>query len=246
MRAPRGKRAAGAAAAMAVATIGLAGCIPGPPPVPQPTPAAPVVQGDAAASEVRAGRIASDSTTVVDLDVAERSAVVIGATSPDGDDLTLRLTGGSVELEADDAHGEPDGFAFELSSRDPVLGAVLEPGAYALEIAEYGGASTSFELQVLMGTTTVAPGESAAMTFAPGAPGIAIVPAGSSAIAATSPHDTVLWARAAAADETFDDDDGGGDRNPRIELASSAAEGLAVVLTGYARDASGSAELSVE
>lgn len=245
MREPRAARTA-AIAAVAAATISLAGCIPGPPPVPQPTPAAPVVQGEDAASEVRQGRIGPDSTAVVELEVEERSAVVIGASSPDEEDLTLRLTGGSLELEVDDSYGDPDGFAFELDSRDPVLAAVLEPGAYAIEVAEYGGDSSRFELQVLLSAATVAPGERSTVTFAPGAPAVAIVPAGSLAIAATAPEDTVLWARAADADESFDDDDSGGDRNPRIELGSLASEDLVVVLTGYSRESSGSAQLSVE
>lgn len=266
MRAPRVERAAAAAAIVTAMALGVTGCIPSPPPLPASPGSgaqgsggqgggtqgdggtgaqAPAV--DAAAGELHEGRVERGGTAEVELVVAERSAVVVGATSLDGKDLTLRLTGDGVDVAVDDSRGDPDGFAFELGSRDPALGAVLEPGTYVLEVEEFRGDPAAFELQVLMSATTVAPGETASVRVAAGAPAVVIVPAGSEAIAASSPIDTVLWAHASQSDQVLGDDDSGGDRDPRIDVpAIAAGEDLAVVLTAYDRDEPGSAQLSVE
>lgn len=246
-RATAAGRTGSALAIVATAALGLTGCIPSPPPVPQATPAAPIVPGQTDAGDVRDGRVPSGGAARLPLTIDERTAVVIGATSTDGEDLTLRLTGPAVDIENDDAD-RADVFAFEGQSLDPAVATVLDPGAYTIEVEEWGGDATGFQLQVLTSSTTLGTGESARFSFGPGQPVIAMVTTeqGDEAISATSDIDTTLWAYVPESDTDYHDDDSGGDRNPRIELAGEAAQAIVVVATGYARDASGSLELRVD
>ncbi|SFS11597.1 hypothetical protein SAMN04487783_1600 [Agrococcus baldri] len=244
----RAGRAAGAVGVVAIIAAGLTGCIPGPPPVPQPTPAAPIVQSGAAAGELREGFVPAGGTSSVTLTIDERAAVAIGATSPDEDDLTMHLTGAGTDVESDDASGDLDVFEFEMQTRDPAIATVLEPGEYTIELAEWGDDSTDYRLQVLTSTTTVTAGSVAELEFGPGRPAlvIATITEGDEAIAATSDIDTTLWAYVPDSDQEYWDDDGGGDRNPRIELIGESPQDIAVVATGYDRDESGTLELAVE
>ncbi len=200
MRAAHTRRMLGAATVAAVTLVGLTACfIPSPPPVPQPN-TDPVVAGTSGDVDVREGYIGADDTVAIELEVAERSAVVLGAVSTDDEDLTLRLIGEGADLENDDGYSELDAFAFEMGSRDPVIGAVLEPGSYRIEVAEYGGDRTGFQLQVLTGSTVVGVGESASLEIAPGAPAVFIarVTTGQEAIRAEADFDSVLWGRSGA------------------------------------------------
>jgi len=245
-----GRRAKGAGVlgVIAIVAVALTGCIPAPPPVPQPTPAAPIVQTGAAAGEVREGFVPAGGVSSVALTIDERAAVAIGATSPDDDDLTMRLTGAGTDVQSDDASGDLDVFAFEMRSRDPGIATVLEPGEYTIELGEWGDGSTRFRLQVLTSTTTVAAGSAAELEFGPGRPALVIASlgAGDEAIAVTSDIDTTLWAYVPASDEEYRDDDGGGDRNPRIQLIGESPQDIAVIATGYDRDDSGTLELRIE
>ncbi|MCH1883997.1 hypothetical protein [Agrococcus sp. ARC_14] len=247
-RADGARRAVGAVGVAAIASLALAGCIPGPPPLPQATPAAPIVQGETTAGEVRQGRVGGDATTAVALQVEERSAVVIGAHSPDDEDLTLHLTGPGVDVENDDAYGEIDVFGFEMETRDSALAAVLDPGEYTIEVGEFGGDSTGFELQVLTGSTVVPPGSSAELQLEAGGAIIAMVPlaSGDETLSATADGDTVMWAYLPETDTDYRDDDSGGDRNPSIELSGEQPQDIVVVVHGYSDDDSGSVQLRVE
>lgn len=241
-------RIAGAAGIAAVVAIGLTGCIPGPPPVPRAPTVAPIEQGGAAGGEVREGYVVAGGTSTVELQIDERTAVAIGATSPDDEDLTLHLRGVGTDLENDDASSELDVFAFELQSRDPAVATVLEPGDYTIEVGEWSDDASRFELQVLTSTTTVPVGTSAEFAFGPGQPALVIVPLteGDATIAATSDLDTTLWAYVPSSDSEYNDDDSGGDRNPRITLGGDGTQPVAVIATGYDRDDSGTLQLSVE
>lgn len=240
-------RAAGAAGAAAIVAVALTGCIPSPPPLPQGTPAEPIVPGEANDGVVVEGVVPADGTATVPLTIDERTAVVIGATSTDDEDLTLRLTGPGVEVENDDAR-RPDVFAFELQSLDPAVAAVLDPGEYTIELGEWGDDASGFQLQVLTGATTVEPGTSADFTFGPGQPAIAMVAVihGDETISASSDIDTTLWAYVPTSDTDYEDDDGGSDGNPRIDLVDESAQQIVVVATGYDRDDSGTLQLTVE
>ncbi|WP_143143745.1 hypothetical protein [Agrococcus sp. Marseille-P2731] len=243
------RRGTAAAAVGAAVAVGLAGCTPGPPPVPVPSPAAPIAPGGSAGSGDADGVVPANGTSPVDLVLEERAAVVIGATSTDEEDLTLRLVGEGVDLENDD--GQTDTrrvFDFEQGLRDPMLAVVLEAGEYTIEVGEWSGDRSGYRLQVLTGTTTVSPGTTASFGLQPGAPGVAIVPIerGDAVLAGESDIDTVLWAYAPESDTAYSDDDSGGDRNPRIELLGEEPQELVVVLAGYADDARGAASLIVE
>lgn len=241
-------RAAQAAGILAITALGLTGCIPGPPPVPQPASAEPVVQGATTSGEVRDGRVASGATTEVELQIDERAAVMIGATSTDDEDLTLRLRGPGVDIENDDASSHLDVFEFELQTRDSALGSVLDPGTYTIEIGEFSDDASGFRLQVLTSTTVLPAGTSAELPFGPGAPALVIVPLadGRESISGTSEIDTVLWAYLPTSDTEYRDDDSGGERNPRIDLLGERPQDAVVVANGYARESSGSVLLSVE
>lgn len=249
MRAAHTRRMLGAATVAAVTLVGLTACfIPSPPPVPQPPNTDPVVPGASGDVDVREGFIGADGTVEIELQVAERSAVVLGAVSTDDEDLTLRLLGEGADLENDDGYSELDAFAFEMGSRDPVIGAVLEPGSYRIEVAEYGGDRTGFQLQVLTGSTVVGVGENASLEIAPGAPAVFIaqVTTGQESIRAEADFDSVLWGRSGADDSSLMDDDSGGGGDPLITLNGTVDGDLVMVAAAYDRDESGQVLVSVE
>lgn len=238
------------AATIAAVTVGaLSACfIPSPPPVPQPPNTEPIAPGSSGAADVREGFIPGNGATQIELELVERSAVVLGAASTDDEDLTLRLIGEGADLENDDGYSELDAFAFEMGSRDPVIGAVLEAGSYTIELAEYGGDSTGFQLQVLTGSTAVGVGESVAMEIAPGAPAVFIarVTTGQESIRAEADFDTVLWGRSGPDDSSLMDDDSGGDSNPMITLDGVVDGDFVMVAAAYDREQSGTVVVSVE
>lgn len=242
-------RMVGAAAVAAVTMGTLSGCfMPMPPPVPQAPNADPIVQGSAGAADVREGSIASDSTTAVELQIDERSAVVLAATSPDGEDLMLRLVGEDVDLENDDYYDAVRGLAFELETRDPLLGAVLDPGSYTIEVAEFSGDRTAFQLQVLTASTAIDAGQSAEVQVEPGQPAVMLVSlaTGDESIAAEADFDSVLWAQVPGSTMPHTDDDSGGNSNPLIMLAGEQPQEIVVVVSSYSGEESGTAVLSVE
>ncbi|MGY3127739.1 hypothetical protein ACVWW9_001238 [Agrococcus sp. UYP33] len=249
MRAAHTRRMLGAATVATVTLGGLTACfIPSPPPVPQAPNTDPVVPGTSGAADVREGFIAAGGTTEIELDVADRSAVVLGAASTDGEDLTMRLVGGNADFENDDGASELDDFAFEMRSRDPLIGAVLEPGSYTIELGEYSGDRTGFQLQVLTGSTVVGVGESASLEVAPGAPAVFIarVTTGQESIRAEADFDSVLWGRSSADASSLMDDDSGGDSNPLITLNGTVDGDLVMVAAAYDRDEGGMVLVSVE
>lgn len=240
---------AAAATLLAVPVLALSGCfIPSPPPVPRPESLEPVVQGPAGASDVRSGFIVEDGAAQLELRIDERAAVVIVAASPDDEDLMLLLTGGGVELENDDGHDEAGGFAFDTSSLDPLLAAVLEPGSYTIEVSEFGGDATSFELQVITSTDAVDAGATADLTIEAGRPAIAFVTVetGQETISAQADFDTLLWAQMTEDSDTYRDDDSGGDRNPSILLFGEVPQDIVVVAWAFEPGHGRSVTLSVE
>lgn len=238
------------AAVIAMVTAGaLSACfIPSPPPVPQPPNLDRILPGSDAPVEVREGFIPGDGTTSLELQIDVRLAVVLGAVSTDDEDLRMRLIGDGVDLENDDGYGELDGMAFDMSSRDPVLAAVLEPGSYTIELGEYGGDSTGFRLQVLVSTTTVGTGETIALEVVEGLPAVAIasLTTGAETIAAVADFDSTLWVRASDRDTAYTDDDSGGDSSPLLSMAGAGPQDVVVVVASYAGDEGGPVELSVE
>lgn len=266
MSTPRTRRTIGALALTAAVGLALTGCIPAPPSLqsvsaPQPSaqseapgssdpaepsePATPGSGGEAAAGDIAEGQIDADGTVAIALEVAERSAVVLAATSPEGEDLVLRLSGEGVDLREDDSLGDPDVFAFELEHRDPAIGTVLEPGAYTIEIEEYSGDPTGYRLHTLTGTTVVGPGESVEAAIAPAAPALVVVAAGSRVVGATSAVDTRLMVFEPEA-INVEDDDGGEGLNPLLELDRPAGGDFAMLVWAYDRELSGTAQITVE
>ena len=249
MRAAHTRRMLGATTVAAVTLGGLTACfIPSPPPVPQAPNTDPVVPGTSGAADLREGFIAAGGTTEIELEVAERSAVVLGAVSTDDEDLTMRLVGDGADLENDDGSSELDAFAFEMGSRDPLIGAVLEPGSYTIELGEFSGDRTGFQLQVLTGSTVVGVGESASLEVAPGAPAVFIaqVATGQESIRAEADFDSVLWGRSSADASSLMDDDSGGDSNPLITLNGTVDGDIVMVAAAYDRDEGGTVLVSVE
>lgn len=195
---------------------------------------------------MRDGWLSTDAMVSVPVVIEERSAVVIGATSLDEQDLLLRLVGDGVDLASDDAYSEPGVFSFEQQTRDPALAAVLDPGTYELEIEEWAGEATEFQLQMLTGSQSLVLGEVADLALDAAVPTVIIVPADASEITAISDVDTVLWAYSEADDMWLTDDDSAGDRNPRIEFGATIGGAMPALIVGYERDVSGGVQVMVE
>lgn len=242
-------RVAAASLLVALPTLALTGCfIPSPPPVPRPESLEPIAQGSPDEGDVRTGFIPGDGTAELTLLIDRRAAVVATATSTDDEDLTLRIVGEGADVENDDGYDEAGGFALDTSTRDPLLATVLDPGSYTVEVAEYGGDATGFELQVLTSTDAVGPGEQVDLAVEPGRPGVAIATIGAAtqAISATADFETVLWAQMGDSETTYRDEDFGGDGNPRIELFGEAAQEVVVVAFEVEAGDGGVVSLSVE
>ncbi|MGM1028960.1 MAG: hypothetical protein ACQEWM_03695 [Actinomycetota bacterium] len=249
MRRAHTGRMLGVAAVTSVTVLGLSACfIPLPPPVPSPANADPIVQGSDGAEDVREGFIASGDMTTVELQIVERSAVVLTASSPDDEDLTMRLIGEGADLENDDNEDGPEGFAFEMRPRNPLIGAVLEPGTYSIELAEWGGDRTRFQLQVIATPRFIEAGQSIDVAVAPGQPGVMMVSlaTGDESITAVADFDSVLWAQVPGSAMTYSDDDSGGNRNPLVALEGEQPQDIVVVVSSYDGEGSGSVLLSVE
>lgn len=249
MRRAHTGRMLGAAFAASVTVAGLSACfVPMPPPVPTPPNADPIVQGSPGAEELREGFIASGGTTTVELEIEERSAVVLAAASPDNEDLTMRLVGEGVDLDNDDNDEGPEGFAFDMRARNPLIGTVLDPGTYAIELEEYGGDRTSFQLQVIASPMSITAGQSIDVEVAPGRPAVMMVSlsTGDETIAAVADFDSVLWTQVPGSLFPDFDDDTGGDGNPLISLLGEEPQDMVVIVSSYSGDESGTALLSVE
>ncbi len=132
----------------------------------QPTPDAPTEEptgstgaesgGALELGETVQGTVPAGNTWTATLSVDEATPVVVEAMADVGD-LTLRVTGGAVEVENDDRGRFLDRDS--VSSLDPALGVYLEPGEYEVTVDTYiSSSSTDFSL-----TTTVpemvAPGD---------------------------------------------------------------------------------------
>ena len=249
MRRANVRRMLGAAGVAAVTVGALSACfMPMPPPVPQAPNTDPIVPGTSGDADVREGFITGSGTTEVELRIEERSAVLIAAASTDGEDLTMRLVGDGADLENDDAYAPPNGLAIDLASYGPLVAAVLEPGTFAVQLAEYRGDSTGFQLQVLTSTAVVAAGETLGLEIAPGQPALAIasLTAGTESIAAAAEFDSMLWAQSPGSDVPYSDDGSGGDRNPMLSLGGGGAQDIVVMVSSYSGEESGVVELSVQ
>lgn len=241
------RRTAVATATAMVAMLSLTACfIPGPPPVPQPTPIAPIEpvgDGQTIGGEVREGRVPSGGTVAVDLVLDERAAVLIGATSTDDEDLTLLLEGEGIELDNDDGRREPDAFAFPLASNyDPVIGAVLEPGAYTITVGEWGDDASGFQLQVLTGTLAVEVGSTTPLQVGPGEPALVMLPAESQYATVSDPAGVRSWVTSTDQRYGITDEGLSGERLPL-----PGGEGrLLVVHREQGSTQSGTVELTIE
>ncbi|KAA6435259.1 hypothetical protein FQ330_05785 [Agrococcus sediminis] len=241
-------RVAAASLLVAMPALALTGCfIPSPPPVPRPESLEPIAQGSPDEGDVRTGFIPGDGTAELTLLIDQRAAVVATASSTDDEDLTLRIVGDGADVENDDGYDEAGGFALDTSTRDPLLATVLEPGSYTIEVAEYGGDATGFELQVVTSTDAVGPGEQVALAVEPGRPGVAIatIAEGDEAVSAIADFDAVLWAQMSDSDTTYRDDDSGGDRNPSIQLFGESAQEVVVVAWAFEDGDAGPVTLTV-
>jgi len=249
MRRAADGRTLAAASLTTLALAGLTGCFTAsPPPVPQASNADPIELRTSDAGGVREGLIVADGTTTLELQIDERSAVVLAAGSTDGEDLTMHLRGEGVDIEYDDREVELAGFAFEPREQDPLLAAVLEPGSYAVDLEEFNGDSTWFRLQLLVSTTELAAGEAADLQVAPGQPAVAIVSltTGGESIAAVADFDSQLLAEVPGNDTPYVDDDSGGDRNPLIVLADEEPGDIVAVVSSYGGQDAGAVRVSVE
>lgn len=143
-------------------------------PAPQDTAAGPVTTsgGELELDTTVTGSFAAGETWTATLTVPEATPVVVDAVAPSGD-LTLAVTGGSVEMGNDDRRTFMD--VGDVSSLDPALGVYLEPGEYEVAVSAYTDlASAEFELTTTV-PTVVAPGETFSVETAAGEAWLAAV-----------------------------------------------------------------------
>ncbi|GEK79056.1 hypothetical protein [Agrococcus baldri] len=252
---------------LAATTVGLAGCIPMPPSAPPtatvtPEPSAPPAgpgttepsepadptetpEPGAGANTVE-GQIPADGEGTATFTIDERSAVVLGAASPSGEDLALSMQVGDATIEMDDSDSIIDAFSFDSSGRNPTLALVLDAGDYTVTLTEYSGDATDFVFEHHASSTTIEPGSSGELEITD-APALAIVPiaSGTETLSVESEIDTVMWAGVLGSGSIYMNDDGGGNLNPAFQLEDEQPQDIAVVLAAYGSE-TGPLTLTVE
>ncbi|MGC5617040.1 hypothetical protein [Georgenia sp. Z1491] len=208
----------------------------------EPPPEEPPVSGGGQGVEVSGeltGEVPSGGAATVTLEVTERAAVAVGATSPDGGDLQLAISGGDVDAGIDDTYGYADIFSFDQGNLDPAITQVLEPGSYTLELTEYGGDAAQYQLEVLSGTTVIPAGGTANLEITGQAATLAIgeLATGNESIATNGEIDSVLWTFMPSSHTAYEDDDGGDGLNSLIVLPGETVEPVVIAVNTYGGDA---------
>lgn len=215
---------------------------------PAPDPNPPSGDGAVTVTGDLTGTVPADGAATITLEVTERAAVAVGATSEDGGDLELYITGGGIDEGIDDSHGYADVFSFDQSGLDPALTHVLEPGSYQIDITEYGGDENAYTLEVLSGTQVVNPGDSVDVSVpADGAAQLFIseLSSGSETFQTSGSTDTKLWVFTPSDHTSFEDDDSGDSLNAAIGLPGVTPEAV-VVAVGTWQNRGGDTTLSVQ
>lgn len=200
------------------------------------------------------GRIDSDSTDSVHFQVSQRSAVAVAAFSQTGD-LKIHLTGEGVDVELDDATPlRAFSFSDDLTSLDPTVAIVLEPGVYEVELSEYSGRSTDYVVELITGEDTISPGETLDVSWEANAPTLVIanLESGNEVLeTADSSGDPRIWAAISGTTIRDDNDDANG-MESRIDFSEDPFLGgyqgseAVVVVRGYMLAQPGSTQLSLQ
>ncbi|MGO1739817.1 MAG: hypothetical protein ACTHYM_12565 [Actinomycetaceae bacterium] len=201
------------------------------------TEAPPAPSGDGAVnvSGELSGSVPADGAATVTLEVTERAAVAVGATSPDGGDLQMSIAGGDLDTGIDDTYGYADIFSFEQASLDPAITQVLEPGSYTIDITEYGGDAAQYQLEVLSGTAVIPAGGTANLEITGPQATLAIgeLATGNESIATNGDIDSVLWTFIPSSHTAYEDDDSGDGLDSLITLPGETVEPVVIAVAGW-------------
>ncbi|WP_293699355.1 hypothetical protein [uncultured Agrococcus sp.] len=201
------------------------------------------------------GRVPADGAETVHFQLTERSAVVLGAYSPDGGDLQMSLEGEGVSEFVDDAFPNIEAFSFnqELGSFDPTIAHVLEAGTYQVDLTTYSSASADFVLELRTGTQTISPGDELSVDWEADQAAILIVDlqTGSEVLETSNASgDPKVWVSIPSMGLRDYDDDGGESLNALVEFSDSRFGGgdateAVVIVRDYDPSSSGSAQVSL-
>lgn len=202
------------------------------------------------------GTLEPETPESVFFELSERSAVALGAYSPSGGDLQLRLLGDDVDVYIDDAIPALEAFSFNnrFGMLDPTIGEVLDPGTYQVDVTALGSTDAEFVLELRTGTQTLTSGEAISVSWQDQNPALVIVSldsGGEVLETSDSTGDPKIWASAPGSSVREYDDDGGDGVEARIDFSDAPFGGdvtgdILLIVRDWDADTSGSTELALQ
>ena len=201
------------------------------------------------------GNISDGGEETVYFELSERSAVVLGAYSPDGGDLQMSLEGEGVSEFVDDAFPMFEAFSFnhQLSGLDPTIAHVLEAGTYQVDLTTYGGGSADYVLELRASTETISPGDETSVEWTADQAAVLIVDleTGTEVLeTSSSSSDPKVWVAIPEMGLRDYDDDGGGSLEALVDFSDthfgggSATEAV-IIVRDYSPTTDGSTQLTL-
>lgn len=122
--------------------------------------------------------IADDDVLRLTLRIDERSAVILGGHSPEGEDLRFAVRNADHDYTGDDSYELMDVFGFEQGYYDPATAWVMDPGEYEFTMSEYGGDASQIVMEVHSGSLVVGVPSDTPVTIEEGRPSVFILQVG--------------------------------------------------------------------
>lgn len=212
-----------------------------------------VLEGDG--SQVQ-GEISQHGTETAYFHITERSAVALGAYSPVGEDLQMRLVGGEVDVYLDDGLPVLEAFSFSerLTWLDPTIAEVLDPGTYRVDLTVYQARAADFVLELRTSTQIVTSGETVDLSWGghDSRVLIASLDTGDEVLRTlNSSGDPMVWVSMPGSSVREYNDDGGDGFESLVDFGSDAfdefgAVDVVVIVRSHEHAQSGSTQLSLQ